>query len=137
LQQFTHRPDRDDLAVGQRRHAVADRIEAGEVVGDHEHGQSQRLLQRLDQGVEIAGGDRIEPRGRLVEKHDRGIERERARQRHALGHAAGQFGGKLVAVLRPQSDHFELGRRDLVHQRIRQFEVLSQRKLDVLPHRQR
>ena len=106
-------------------------------MGDHEHGQPERLLQRLDQRVEIARRDRIETRGRLVEKHDRRIERERARQRHALGHAAGQFGRKLVAVLRPEPDHFELGGGDLVHQRIRQHEIFAHRKLDVLPHGQR
>jgi hypothetical protein len=137
LKQFAHRSDGDDLAVGQRCDAVADGIEAGEVMGDHEDRQAQRLLQCLDQGVEIAGGDRIQPRGRLVEKHDCRIERERTRQRHALGHAAGQFGGKLVAVLRLEPDHFELGGRDLVHQGVRELEILAQRKLDVLPHRQR
>ena len=106
-------------------------------MGDHEHGQPQRLLQRLDQRVEIAGGDRIEARGRLVEEHDLGIERERARQRHALGHAAGQLGGKLVAVVRRQPDHLELGDGDLVHQPLRQVEILAHRKLDVLPHGER
>ena len=137
LQQFAHRADGDDLAVGQRRDAVADGIEARKIMGDHEHRQPQRLLQGLDQRVEIAGGDRIQTRGRLVEKHDCGIERERARQRHALGHAAGQFGRKLVAVLRLEPDHFELGGRDLVHQRVRQHQIFAQRKLDVLPHRER
>jgi hypothetical protein len=68
---------------------------------------------------------------------DRRIEREGARQRHALGHAARQLGWIFVGVLRPQSNHLELGDRDLVHQLLRQDEVLSQRKLDVLPDRQR
>src|SRR6185503_19496350 len=70
LKQFAHRSDGDDLAVGQRSDAVADGIEAGEVMGDHEHREPQRLLQCLDQGVEIAGGNRIQPRSRLVEKDD-------------------------------------------------------------------
>ena len=60
LKQVAHRSDGDDLAVGQRRDAIADGIQAGEVMGDHEHRQPQRFLQCLDQGVEIACGDRIE-----------------------------------------------------------------------------
>ena len=35
--QFAHRSDRDDLAVRERGDAVADGIQAGEIVGDHEH----------------------------------------------------------------------------------------------------
>ncbi len=45
--------------------------------------------------------------------------------------------GYLSAVLCTQSDHLELGDRDLVHQLLRQNEILAQRKLDVLSHRQR
>ena len=57
--QLAHRPDGDDLAVGERGNPVADGIEAGEIMGDHEHREPQGLLQGLYQGVEIAGGDRI------------------------------------------------------------------------------
>jgi hypothetical protein len=136
LKQVAHRPDRDNLAVGQRGDAIADRVETGEIMGDHEHGQTERLLQRLDQRIEIAGRDRVQPRGRLVEEYDRRVQRECARQRHPLGHAARQFRRKLVSVFGPQPDHFELGGRDLVHQRLRQHEILTKRKLDVLPHGQ-
>jgi hypothetical protein len=87
-------------------------------VRHHEHRQAERFLQCLDQGIEIAGRDRIETGGRLIEKDDRRVQRQGARQRHALGHAARQFGGKLVAVLRSQADHFQLGRGNLVQQRI-------------------
>ena len=87
--------------------------------------------------IKIAGGNRIEPRGRLVQEDDRGIERQRAGQRHPLGHAARQFGWKLVAVLCGKPDHFKLGVGDLVHQGFRQVEIFAQGKLDVLTHGQR
>ena len=48
----------------------------------------QQLGPRADEFVEIAGRDRVEPGGRLVEEHDLGIERQSAGERHALGHAA-------------------------------------------------
>src|SRR5258708_23416365 len=136
LKQFAHRSDGDDLAVRQRRDAVADGIQAGEVMGDHEHRQPQCFLQCLDQDIEFARRNGIQTRGRLVEKHDRGIERERAGQRHAFGHAARQFGRKLVAILRYQPDHFELGGSDFVHQFGRHHQIFAQWKLDVLSNRE-
>ena len=47
------------LAVGQDCDAVADAVQALEVVGDHEDGEPQRLLQRSDQAFELASRDRI------------------------------------------------------------------------------
>src|ERR1700730_17818522 len=60
LTQLAPRSDGGALSVRQRRDAIADGIEARKVMGDHEYGQPQRFLQGLDQGVEIAGRDRIE-----------------------------------------------------------------------------
>ncbi len=73
-------------------------MEAFQVVGHHEDREAERALQRPDQGVELRRRDRIEARGRLVEKDDLGIEGQGAGQRHALGHAAGKLRGKLVAI---------------------------------------
>ena len=108
-------PDRHHLAVGQRGDAVADRVQAVEVVGDHEHGEPERLLQRPDQRVEVAGGDRIEARGRLVEEHDL---RDRARAR---GRAPRAWSCRRTARRetcrrrrRVEPDHLELGHRHLV-----------------------
>ena len=55
----------------------------------------------------------------------------------ALGHAAGQLRGKLVAVGGRQPHHLELGERHLSHQRLRQVEILAHRELHVLQRRQR
>jgi hypothetical protein len=69
------------------------------------------LLQGPDQPVEIGGRDRIEARGRLVEKTISGSSASARASADALGHAAGQFGGKFVGVVRAEADHFELGHR--------------------------
>ena len=45
-----------------------------------------------DQAIDAARADRIEAGRRLVEQHDLGIERERARDRGALAHAVGELG---------------------------------------------
>src|SRR5206468_3480613 len=108
-----------------------------EIMGYHENRQAQSTLQGAHQFVEVPGADRVEPRGRLVQEHQFGIERERARQRHALDHAAGEFGRIAVGDLGPQADHAELGHHDLVEQPLRDLEILAHRKLDVLAHRQR
>src|SRR2546429_834650 len=127
----------NDLTVPQNRDAVAGRIKAVEVVGYHENRQAQSTLQGAHQFVEVPGADRIEPRGRLVEEHQFGIERERARQRHAFDHAAGEFGWIAIGDLGPQAYHAELGHHDLVEQPLRDLEIFAHRKLDVLPHGER
>ena len=106
-------------------------------MGYHENGEPQSTLQGSDQIVEFAGADGIEAGCRLVQKHDRRIERQRTRQRHALDHAAGQFRRHFVQRFRRQSDHFQLGGCDLVEQARRQVEIFAHRELHVLAHRQR
>ena len=44
-----------------------------------------------DQRVDAARGDRVEIGGRLVEKENPRVERERPRERGALDHAAGKL----------------------------------------------
>ena len=83
--QFAHRTDRNDFAVGERCNAIANSIQAGKVMGDHEDRQPERLLQRSDQIIEVAGRDRVQPGCRLVKKNNCGVKRERTRQaRRAL-----------------------------------------------------
>src|SRR5574337_3072 len=132
-QEFFNLSNGDDLAMAQHRDAVADGEQAVEVVGDHEDGEAKRLLQRGDEVVEIASRDRIEPGGRLVQKDDVGIERDGARERGALGHAARQLGWKLVGGVLRQADEVELLRRKPVHEGLRQAQMLAHRRLDVLP----
>src|SRR3546814_17821289 len=57
--------------------------------------EAHRIGQLADQFVELGGADRVEPRGRLVEEEQRGVERERACESGALDHPARQLGRKL------------------------------------------
>src|SRR6266853_1894590 len=116
---------------------VASGVEAVEIVGYHENGQAQSALQGPDQFVKVTGADGIEARGRLIEEHQFGVERQRAGQRHALDHAAGQFRGKTAGDFGAQPHHAELGDRDFVEQALRDVEIFAHRELDILPHRQR
>ena len=63
--------------LAMHRDAIADRIQRIEIVRDQEHREAEALAQRQDQLIERGRADRIEARGRLVEKQDLGIERER------------------------------------------------------------
>jgi len=71
----------NDLPAPQNGNAVASGIKTIQIVGYHENRQPQSTLQGADQFVEISGADRVEPRGRLIQKDELGIERERTRQR--------------------------------------------------------
>ena len=65
-----------------------------------------------------------------------GIERQRAGERGALDHAAGELGGKLVGGVRRQPDERNLQHRELVGERLGERQVLAHRDLHVLLHRQ-
>src|SRR4030095_7412131 len=73
-----------DLLVYQDRNPVANRDQRVEVMGDHDHGQAQALLQAADQLVKVGGPDRVEAGGRLVQEQDFGGERPNARPGGAL-----------------------------------------------------
>src|SRR6266478_5804800 len=65
-----------DLLIDQNRNAIADRKQRVEVMGNHEYRQAQTASQVANQGVEIAGGDGIEPGCGFVEKDDFRVEGE-------------------------------------------------------------
>ena len=64
-----------ELLIDQHRNPIADRKQAVQVMGHHKNGKTEAAPSLPDQFVKGAGGDRIEPRSRLVEKHDFRIER--------------------------------------------------------------
>ena len=88
MKHLVHRSDGDDLTGCQRRDAIADGVQAVEVVRHHEHCQAERLLQCLDQRIEFGGSDRVKARRRLVEENDFRVESKCAGKCHPLGHAA-------------------------------------------------
>src|SRR5690349_10301977 len=60
----------ENAVVGKHGNAVGNGVQAVEVMSDHEHGDSERVLERVDQFVELGGADRVEAGGRLVEEDD-------------------------------------------------------------------
>ena len=100
LQHVARRADRDHVFFGQHRDARRQREQRVEVVRDHHHRQAQLAVQRLDQRDEGVRQVGIEAGGRLVQEQQLRFQRQRARQRRALDHAARQVGRHLVGVLR-------------------------------------
>src|SRR3546814_6150283 len=92
---------------------LADGIERVEIVRDDEHRQAQRVAQRADEVVELAGADRIEPCGRLIEEKDRRVESERTRDAGALAHPAGKIGRIKRPGARRQSRQPDLEKGDV------------------------
>jgi len=77
-----------DGLIGKRCDAIANRSQRVEIMCDHEDGEAERLLECPDQRIELARGDRVESGGRLIQKQEGGIKRQRTSQCHALGHAS-------------------------------------------------
>ena len=65
---FAHAADAQHFAIAQDRDAIGDAPERIQIMGDDDDGQPKPFAQLLDQFVEAGGADRIEPRGRLIEK---------------------------------------------------------------------
>ena len=88
--------DRDlvDDAAGppaHHQHAVGQRHRLEQIVGDQQRGLAGALERLRQLALQHHAGLRVDRRERLVEQQHRRIDRERARQRHALAHAAGQL----------------------------------------------
>ena len=79
------------------------------VVGDHDGGDAEAPLQRLDLVAQAHAHPRIERRQRLIEQQERGRGCQRASQRHALLLAARQLCRILVALLRHADELQKLG----------------------------
>src|SRR5260370_6180340 len=71
--QIVHCTNGDDFALAERGDAIANNIQTGEIVRDHEYRQPKRLVQLLDNGVEVARGDRVQTSRRLLEKPEPGV----------------------------------------------------------------
>ena len=133
-QHFGHGRGDDDALLGQHGHAAGEGKKRVQIVRDHDDGQAQLLVQRLQQRAKGIGTVGVQP-GRGFVQHEQGrIHDERARQRHALDHAARQLGGHLVRVARLQAHHLQLEQGGAAHQFIRQGAQLAQREGNVVQH---
>ena len=91
----------------------------------------------MQQRAELVRPVRVEPGRGLVQQQQRRVHDERARQRHALDHAARQVAGHLVRRIRRQTHHLQLDHGGLNNQIGRQCLEFAQRKGNVFKHRKR
>src|SRR6056297_1145004 len=112
-------------------------MERVQIVSDEKDRQAQRAAEIADQRVEVRSADRIEAGRRLVEKDDLGVEGERTGEARALAHAAGKFGGVLVAREIRQTDHRDLEVGEIAAHRRGQSGDRPHRHLHVLTHGER
>src|SRR6185503_17444981 len=123
-------------------HAVADHIDIVghlerllHVVGDHDRGESGRLVQAADQPDDLGERVRVEAGERLVVDHELGVGGDGARQRHAPRHAARQV-VRHHRLRAAQADRVQLHQHQALHQVLGHVEVLADRERDVLVHRE-
>ena len=96
LRHVGHRQQRVDaaqflqLALVQNRDPIADVLHVGQQVAAH-HDRLALVLELQDQVLHLAGADRVEAAGRLVEQDQLGIVDQRLGQADAAGHALGVF----------------------------------------------
>ena len=82
-----------DVSILQHRDAVAEPQCLIHVVGDHDHGFVETLLQVQELTLEFMTGNRVERAEGFIEQDDAGIGSEGSRKGHALALPAGQFNG--------------------------------------------
>ena len=87
----SRRPDLEHLPLGDHTDAVGERGRVLEVVGDEDRRQAEVAQQLLQLGADVGARVRVERGHRLVQEQDRGVARERTRERDALALAAGEL----------------------------------------------
>ena len=137
LDQFAHRRIANHALLAKKRHTVGRLPQRIQVMSHHHHGQAQRLLQLHHQIIKGAGADRIQTGGRLIQKQQRRIQRQRPGQRGALEHAPAEFARQLDRRIRRQARQGDFQIGDFGDLPRRQAGMLAQRHGHVLTHRQR
>ena len=121
----------DDVAVSDDINVVGDACRLAHVVGDDDAGQPAGVIQLPDQRYQHTHGDRVLAGERLVVHDHHRVQRHRAGQRDATGHAAGEL-ARHQPRRAAQPDRFELHQHEFAQQRFRQPGMFPQREGDVL-----
>src|SRR6266404_4668382 len=86
----------EELAVGQDGDAGGEAFGQGALVGDHDDGHSEGVLNFAEEEKDLLAGGRVEIAGGLVGVKDGGMIYEGAGQGSALLLAAREFAGSMV-----------------------------------------
>ena len=113
------------MLAGQHPDVVGDAAGGGDVVGDHDGGHAELLVEVADQLGEERGPHGVEPGVRFVEHDDLGVEHESPGQAGALTHAAGDLAGELLLGA-DEPDHLELLHDDVLDLLLALLRVLAQ-----------
>ena len=99
LRKLRWRALRQQLAAAHDSDTVGQQYSLGHVVGDHDRGESEPVVERAVIVAKPIARQGIERAERFVHQHDFGACRERPRHADALALAAGEFMRKAVAKL--------------------------------------
>ena len=97
----------DDAAGAHHHDAVGEQHRLLDIVGDHDGGHAEPLVQRPVGGAQRVAGDRIERAERLVHQHDARPRRDGPRHAGALALATGQRMGEARRIVARQLDEVE------------------------------
>src|SRR5712671_7877537 len=88
----------EELSVGQDGDAGGEAFGEGSLVGDHDDGHAEGVLDFAEEEEDLLAGGGVEIAGGLVGEEDGGLIYEGAGQCAALLLAAGEFAGSMVAA---------------------------------------
>jgi hypothetical protein len=107
---------RKDTLLSQYGNTVCKRCERIQIMRHQQHGQTQFLAQLACQPDKAFGSIRVKTGGRLIEKQQLRLQRQRTSQCHTLHHAARQLRRQLGGGILRQADEPELETGQLVHE---------------------
>ena len=93
VEQVGRGADLQEATFLQHRDAIAESQGFIDIVGNHDHGFLETLLQAQKLPLEFVTGNRVEGAEGFVEEDDPGIGREGSRKSYALSLPTGQFNG--------------------------------------------
>lgn len=106
-------------------------------MGNHEHGQPQRVSQGQQQLIEGRGAYGIKPRRGLIQKQHIRVQRQCPGQRRPFDHAARERGRVEIPGLGCQSGQCQLDLRQRFGVRPRQTPMFDQRQGHIFPYAER
>lgn len=133
IHQFVGRTLPQHLAIAHHIDVVGDARGFRQIMGNHDAGDTQRVVEQADQAHQHAHGDGVLAYERLVVHEDLRVQGDGPGQGHTTLHAAGQLVGHQVDGT-AQPDRLQLEQDDIADHFIRQLGMNAQRKGDVLEH---